>query len=239
MITWIDHVLCAAFAVVWPLWAYRHHASYRAKVKARVPGERLAAYAEAMITQWLFAAAAVALWIQKSRDWNVLGLFGLDAGRIGLGLLLAAVLGGFFLAQGAFVARRPETHAQVRASVLPYVEILPAERNDLTGFIAVSLTAGVCEELLFRGLLPWYLAEWMSPWSAQLLALVVFGLAHSHLGVRAAVKAFLAGAVAAALYLWTGSLLPGMLLHATVDIASGWMAYEVLRERAPLEQPAA
>jgi hypothetical protein len=27
--------------------------------------------------------------------------------------------------------------------------------------------------------------------------------------------------------------LPGMLLHAAVDIASGWMAYVVLRERAP------
>jgi hypothetical protein len=24
-----------------------------------------------------------------------------------------------------------------------------------------------------------------------------------------------------------------MLLHATVDIASGWMGYEVLRERSP------
>ncbi|HEY7515457.1 MAG TPA: type II CAAX endopeptidase family protein [Vicinamibacteria bacterium] len=233
MITWIDHVLCFSFAVVWPLWNYRGYASYRERVRSGAPGTRLAAYAEAMIIQWLFAAAAVALWIHEDRDFGALGLLGLEGRWFFPGLLVAAGLGGLMLAQTLMVSRREETHPEVRATVLPYLEILPTGKNDLTGFVAVSLTAGVCEELLFRGLLPFYLSHAVGPWGGQLAALAVFAVAHSYLAKGAVLRAFLAGGVAAGLYLWTGSLLPGMLLHATVDIASGWMGYEVLRERSP------
>jgi hypothetical protein len=38
----------------------------------------------------------------------------------------------------------------------------------------------------------------------------------------------LAGAVAMTLYLLTGSLVASMVLHTTVDAASGWMAQRVL-----------
>jgi membrane protease YdiL (CAAX protease family) len=233
MITWLDHVLCLSFAVLWPLWNFRHYASFRERVKEGMPGARLAAYTEAMITQWLFAAATVALWIHLDRDWTWLGLLGLHGARFAPGMLVAAGLAGLMLAQSLMVARREEAHAQVRASVLPYLEILPTGKNDFHGFVAVSLTAGVCEELLFRGLLPWYLSHGMGALGGQLVALAVFAVAHSHLGAGAVVRALVAGGVFAGLYLWTGSLLPGMLLHAAVDIASGWMAYVVLRERAP------
>ncbi len=233
MITWIDYALCLSFAVLWPLRVYWSYASYREQVRAGIPGARLAAYAEAMITQWLFAAATVGVWIHLDRDWTGLGLLGLDGARFVPGLLVAIGLSGLMLAQSLMVARREETHAQVRASVLPHLEILPVGKSEFQGFVAVSLTAGVCEELLFRGLLPWFLSHWLGAWGGQLVALVVFAVAHSHLGWSAVVKALLAGGVFAVLYLWTGSLLPGMLLHAAVDIASGWMAYVVLRERAP------
>jgi membrane protease YdiL (CAAX protease family) len=39
-----------------------------------------------------------------------------------------------------------------------------------------------------------------------------------------------AGAAAAGLYLWSGSLIPSMLLHALIDLSSGWMGYIVLAE---------
>jgi membrane protease YdiL (CAAX protease family) len=233
MITWIDYALCLAFAVLWPLWGYWHYASYCERVRAGIPGVRLAGYAEAMITQWLFAAATVAVWIHLDRDWTALGLLGLDGTRFAPGLLVAIGLGGLMLAQSLMVARREETHAQVRASVLPSLEILPVGKSEFHGFVALSLTAGVCEELLFRGLLPWFLSHWLGVSGGQLVALVAFAVAHSFMGWSGVVRALLAGGVFAALYLWTGSLLPGMLLHATVDIASGWMAYVVLRERTP------
>jgi len=234
----MDHALAAAFALAWPLWVLRREGAYRETVRAGVPGARLAAYAGAMVTQWLFASAAVGLWIHRGRDWGEIGLRGLAGGRAWTGLLVAAVLGGFFLAQSAVVARRPALHDEVRAALLRYRELLPAHRSDLTGFLALSITAGVCEELLFRGLLPWYLGHGLPPWAAQAAALALFAAAHLYLGWMAVVRAFLAGGAAAGLYLWTGSLLPGMLLHAAVDAAGGWMAYAVAEAREAPVAPA-
>ncbi len=109
--------------------------------------------------------------------------------------------------------------------------MVPVQRSDLTGFVAVSITAGVCEEILFRGVLPWYLAGYLGAWGAQAAALVLFAAGHLFLGAQGALRALLAGAAFAGLYLWSGSLVPSIVLHALVDISSGWMAYEVLRER--------
>jgi membrane protease YdiL (CAAX protease family) len=238
-LSWMDHALVLGFAVAWPAWALRSHRAYRERVRAGVVGARLAGYAHAAITQWLLASLAVGLWIHASRDWSEIGL-AVPAGlRPWAALAVAGALGGLMLAQSAAVEGRPETHGQVRAAVAPMAELLPADRSDLHGFVALSITAGVCEEVLFRGLLPWYLAQALGPWGGQALALAAFGAAHAYLGATAVVRAVLAGLVAAALYVWSGSLLPSMLLHALVDVAGGWMAYVVLRDPGPVEGAAA
>jgi membrane protease YdiL (CAAX protease family) len=229
-VTWLDLVFTLAIAVVWPAMALRQHRGYQARVRAGVPGARLAAYATGVITQWLLAATVVALWIHLARQWSDLGL-ARPAGWHGwVATGVAAALGGLLLAQSAMVARRPETHAQVREAMAGYAELLPVRRSDLSGFSALSITAGICEELLFRGYLAWVLAHWLGGWGGQAGALLVFGVAHSYLGRGAVLRAMVAGAAAAGLYLWSGSLIPSMLLHALIDLSSGWMGYIVLAE---------
>jgi hypothetical protein len=74
MITWIEHVFVLAFAIGWPVRAYLEYPGFRRRVRAGEPGARLAAYAEGMIVQWLFAAGAIPLGIRPSWDWSTLGL---------------------------------------------------------------------------------------------------------------------------------------------------------------------
>jgi membrane protease YdiL (CAAX protease family) len=230
--TLVDLLFAVGLALVWPAWTMRQYGAYLSRVRRRVPGARLAAYAQGMLTQWLLAAVVVVLWIHLARDWTDLGL-SMPAGWRGwAALCLAAVLGGLLVAQSAVVARQPETHERVRAGLAAYAEILPVSRSDLSGFSALSITAGICEELLFRGYLPWYLAHWFGTWGAQAAALFVFALAHSYLGRGAVVRALLAGGVAAGLYLWSGSLIPSMVLHVLLDLSSGWLGYIVLAEDA-------
>lgn len=230
--TIFDLLFAIGLALLWPAWTMRQYATYLTRVRRRVPGARLAAYAQGMITQWLLATVVVASWIHLSRAWTELGLV-MPAGWQGWAALgLAVGLGGLLIGQSAVVARRPETHDQVRAGIAAYAEILPVSRSDLSGFSALSITAGICEELLFRGYLPWYLAHWFGTWGAQAAALFVFALAHSYLGRGAVVRALLAGGVAAGLYLWSGSLIPSMVLHVLLDLSSGWLGYIVLAEDA-------
>jgi uncharacterized protein len=183
------------------------------------------------IEQWLLVAAVTALWIHQDRDWTWIGLVAPDSLAGALANAAAGLVGALLLLQSSIVPRRPETHERVRDQIRPIIEMLPVQRSDLTGFVALSITAGVCEEILFRGLLTWYLAGSLGAWGAQAAAVVIFAAAHLFLGVQGALRALVAGAAFAGLYLWSGSLVPSMLLHALLDISSGWMAYEVLRER--------
>lgn len=228
--TWFDFTFTLAIAVVWPAMALHQHRGYQARVRAGVPGARLAAYATGVITQWLLVATVVALWIHLARQWSDIGLARPAGWQGWAATSIALVLGGLLLAQSAMVARRPETHAQVRAAMANYAELLPVGRSDLSGFSALSITAGICEEVLFRGYLAWVLAHWLGIWGGQGGALLVFGVAHAYLGRGAVVRALLAGAATAGLYLWSGSLIPSMLLHALIDLSSGWLGYIVLAE---------
>jgi uncharacterized protein len=230
--TWMDHGFALAFAVLGPVWGYFVYASFKQRVRAGFPCARLAAYARGIVEQWLVVAVAIALWIHRDRDWTSIGLTAPDSLEGGLALGVAVLAGGFLFLQAATVARRPETHEKVRGSMISMVEMLPVQRSDLTGFMAVSITAGVCEEILFRGFLAWYFTDALGFWGAHAASVILFGAGHAFLGASGAVRALLVGGLFAALYMWCGSLVPSMILHVLVDMTSGWMAYEVLRERS-------
>ena len=89
-------------------------------------------------------------------------------------------------------------------------------------WVGLSLTAGVCEEVLYRGYLMWYSMMWLPKEAAVLASAVVFGAAHFYLGWGVGVlRATVVGAVFGAAYLLTGTLWVPIALHAIVDITSG------------------
>jgi membrane protease YdiL (CAAX protease family) len=80
---------------------------------------------------------------------------------------------------------------------------------------AVAVSAPIVEEITFRGYLFPALTGWRGPWVGALLTAVVFGVAH----VLALPPAFLPGIAVfgfgACLLRWfTGSLLPGIVVHS-------------------------
>ncbi|AKS42365.1 CPBP family intramembrane glutamic endopeptidase [Wenzhouxiangella marina] len=92
-----------------------------------------------------------------------------------------------------------------------------------SGVFLLALSAGVCEELLFRGVIQTGLAGPFGPWPALLLASLLFGLAH------AMTRAYFVLTTVMGLYLgllqiWTGSLLVPMLVHFLYDwVALAWL----------------
>jgi membrane protease YdiL (CAAX protease family) len=89
-------------------------------------------------------------------------------------------------------------------------------------WLAISITAAICEETMFRGFAITYLRRLLrSTWLAVLLSTLVFAYMHGGLrqgaakfGVR-----FVLGLVFAGIYLWRKSLPPAMLLHFLIDAA--------------------
>lgn len=88
-------------------------------------------------------------------------------------------------------------------------------------FVAVCLTAGICEEIIYRGFLIQYFVDLplgLSLTTALLLSSVLFGLAHFGQGPVGMFSTGLFGGLAGVQFLATGNLFLPMVIHALVDL---------------------
>lgn len=100
--------------------------------------------------------------------------------------------------------------------------LLPRRGIEILLWIAVSVSAGICEELVFRGYFQKQFESFTgSRWIALFLQAALFGISHGYQGLEACMKIALYGALFGLLALWRGSLRPGMIAHAGTDILSG------------------
>jgi membrane protease YdiL (CAAX protease family) len=134
--------------------------------------------------------------------------------------------------------REPARRARLLERFTHARAILPVDRSLVGWWIAVSITAGVCEETLFRGYFGFYTYPWMPLWVAALVGSALFGFAHLYQGPRGMLRTGAAGLILWGCYLATGSILPGMLLHAAIDVRSG-LAFLAAQEATAREVAAA
>jgi membrane protease YdiL (CAAX protease family) len=89
----------------------------------------------------------------------------------------------------------------------------------------LAVTAGVCEEVVFRGYLLWGLDRILPLPGAVVLQALVFGVAHSYQGGKGIVKTGIVGLIMGTIAAATGSLLAPIVIHAAVDLSGGAIAY--------------
>jgi len=108
--------------------------------------------------------------------------------------------------------------------------MLPHRGIELTFWIALSVTAGICEETIFRGYLQrQFMALTKNAPAGILLSAATFGAAHAYQGFRMVILIGLYGAMFGTLAYWRGSVRPGMIAHAWQDSLNGVLA-SVLRQ---------
>src|SRR5260370_42244957 len=89
-------------------------------------------------------------------------------------------------------------------------------------WVLLSVSAGVAEELVFRGYLQRQLTAFTGRTSVALfLQVAIFGIAHGYQGIRNCIAIAMYGALFTLLALWRKSLRPGMIAHAWTDVAGG------------------
>lgn len=100
--------------------------------------------------------------------------------------------------------------------------LLPRGTLEAILWVFVSLTAGFCEEVAFRGYLQRQLwAITGSAGLALLLQAAIFGASHGYEGVRAASIATAFGLVFGCVAWWRGNIRAAILAHAFIDIIAG------------------
>jgi membrane protease YdiL (CAAX protease family) len=132
----------------------------------------------------------------------------------------------------ATVLRSPEKLEHVRQQSGDLCGIAPHSSTEQRVFVLLSFTAGICEEILFRGLLLAILAAAVGTWPAVILSSAIFGLGHAYQGWTGIGKTTAAGLVMALLAVGSGSLFIPMLLHAIGDLTSGHMMGRATRSQS-------
>jgi membrane protease YdiL (CAAX protease family) len=183
--------------------------------------EKIVLYATTIGFQWV--VAIIVAWRALARGFTVpeLGL----SHRNSLAVLVnsvigAAILGGLHWLNlrriGKMDGPAPELMRNIANRVLPknLVEFLP--------YVALAVTAGVCEEFLYRGFAMAALSKVGLPtWLVVLLTSLLFGLAHTYQGKSGVAGTSLMGLIFGVFRVLTESLVPVTIWHATVDIVAG------------------
>jgi membrane protease YdiL (CAAX protease family) len=100
--------------------------------------------------------------------------------------------------------------------------LLPETWGERLLFALLSFSAGVGEELAFRGFaLPALALATGSLWGGAVLSSFAFGLLHGYQGWLGVARTALMGWVMAASFILSGSLWPAIIAHTALDLISG------------------
>lgn len=227
--TLLDHAFVFFIAIVYPVVAF---ISFRRLLKRVAAGEKVVPgelYRNTIFTHWTLFLGCMAIWAFAGRPWPAMG-FGLQ-----LDAWFAVATTLTILGIVALVMQLRRVNAAPRDEIVKYRErfgnlsiLLPRNGNELARFYGLSVTAGIVEEILWRGFLIWYLSQFLPLWAAALVSGIGFGLAHAYQGLANMPQLIIIGLVFSALYMLSGSIWLPIILHAAVDILQGRLAYGVM-----------
>jgi membrane protease YdiL (CAAX protease family) len=194
--------------------------------------EKLVLYAVTIAFQWVLLG--VVTWRAFARGLTLqdLGL----APRPWVGIVLAGLLGAVCIGGlqwlnlrriGKLEGEAPELLRKLANRLLPVnlLEYLP--------YFALAITAGVCEEFVYRGFgIAAFSKIGLPLWTVVLVTSVLFGLAHAYQGRAGILSTGIFGLLLAIGRLWLGSLVLAMMWHAGLDLAAGIAAPRYLLKKA-------
>ena len=183
---------------------------------------RIHFYRNAIVSQWILAIIAMSiLWSADSAYAGSLVTAGLSSESL-LVVGLAALALTTQSPLVPYTRERMQRSTTIRATLFPMRNILPRSTEEKQLWITVSFTAGICEEILFRGFLFYYAQSVIGLGSAGAVALstVVFALGHVYQGKANVLRVAVIGAVLGIVFAITDNLVACMALHAFLDLGA-------------------
>jgi len=213
---WHTIVLLTVFAALTVLgWYSQRSVRVQALAPARPP-RLVPLQIQAIIFEWAMLA-----WVWFGAHRKGVRVRELVAGRWpnAKSVLMDVLLGGGLWVLWIGISRIENSllgHNQIPDSI-PY----PVGLLESVLAVGVAISAGISEEIVFRG----YLQRQFRALSGSavigvLLQAMVFGVSHVYQGVRLALMVVIYGTLFGVLALWRRSLRPGIIAHILSDIAA-------------------
>ena len=214
-------VVLLVLAVILPLMGIWDFQRLLRTVAAGQIDARSKAYKWTLTMQWGLVFGLGGWWIMAGRGLAPIGLLPLASGWQWLAICIGIGATVFMVWQMVYVMGRSEKLKEAREELGELGDLIPKTAEEHRLFTALAITAGVCEEILYRGLLLASLAPLTGTWQAVILSSIIFGLGHAYQGMTGVVKTALIGLFLALLTVFSGSIFVAMLLHVVVDLTSG------------------
>lgn len=181
-------------------------------------------YSRLLILEWgLVALVAGVVLVAPDVGWAELGLRWPNRWPSMLAvvptLLLLVVLTGSTVASRR--VRSPAAGPGTVAAPPSVAALVPRTGTERRLFVPVALSAGFCEEVLYRGFMLAVITALVPGVPDSVLIVVsgvIFGLVHAYQGLSGILTTGVLGGFLTATYVGSGSLLLPILLHAAIDL---------------------
>lgn len=226
--------LTAALAVLAVTYAPRRAAANVAQLRKDLetdPDARVRFYRRALLSLPLVTALYVLVVRLGGESWRDAGIsWDRTATDRAVPASVAGMLGALAVVAVVAVVVSKVKPGLVEQASAATKTLAPTTRRERRLWPAVSLTAGVTEELLYRGLFVVHLhalVPALRPGALAVASAVAFGLAHRYQGPFGVVSSGVLGLAFAVVTIVVGNVLVVVALHTFWDVVAGFLKREV------------
>lgn len=219
----LEHILVLFLAIGMPLWDWYEISRLKASSERRKKVRYYRKIASALwicafiavLSTGLFTAFSIKLAPGEIRWLQSASIALKIVEGIAVGMLIAIFL------PAVLALRSPALRAKAARATQRLAFLLPSSKEERHWWWLVCITAGVCEEIVYRGFLLHYLhirPFHLNLTSALIVSCLIFGVGHLYQGGLGAVQTALVGFILGVMFIVTGNLLLPMFVHAVLDL---------------------
>jgi membrane protease YdiL (CAAX protease family) len=220
-----DHVVAVIICILAPVLAFTTRQFSSTDIKLE-PADKIRLYHSNGLLLIVFALVILTMWRIPDRPIAALGIdlitwHPLIPVFVAGILLLYAI--DIFLQYG--LRKKGEKNAEEQQRSLTFI---PSDKKELFHFFFLVIAASIGEEIIFRGFLLNYLISWTGNSMAGIVAAsifssILFAFLHGYQGTIQMIKIFFFAMLFCALFILTQSLILVIIVHALIDLISGFI----------------
>ena len=229
---WTDHILFLIVGVIIPLRTVFGTQPQLKNIRFNTR-LKLQLYWGNNLWLWILTAIVAGVWWGNGRSWSDIGLGWPPAIPSGLPLYVLLFFMGLYITDTIMEVSGRDQVEETREHMENDLGFLPQTAYEFFHYIFLALTAGICEEFIFRGYFIRYFQMWIGDGEsthtlAILLPALIFGAVHFYQGWQAVIKVSAMAVMFGYVFVHTESLWLLMALHAMVDLIGGAIAWRLL-----------